>query len=41
MWYNCGRRSVDNCYIMAVYIPLRSFTGGYHAKTPLRCYIFR
>lgn len=25
---------------MATYIPLRSFAGGYHAKTPLRCYIF-
>lgn len=25
---------------MAVYIPLRSLAGGYHAKTPLRCYIF-
>lgn len=25
---------------MAVYIPLRSYAGGYHAKTPLRCYIF-
>ncbi len=25
---------------MAAYIPLRSFAGGYHAKTPLRCYIF-
>ena len=24
---------------MAAYIPLRSFAGGYHAKTPLRCYI--
>ena len=23
---------------MAAYIPLRSFAGGYHAKTPLRCY---
>lgn len=22
------------------YIPLRSFAGGYHAKTPLRCYVF-
>ena len=22
------------------YIPLRSFAGGYHAKTPTRCYIF-
>ena len=25
---------------MAAYIPLRSFAGGYHAKTPLRCYFF-
>lgn len=25
---------------LAAYIPLRSFAGGYHAKTPLRCYIF-
>lgn len=25
---------------MAAYIPMRSFAGGYHAKTPLRCYIF-
>lgn len=25
---------------MVAYIPLRTFAGGYHAKTPLRCYIF-
>lgn len=25
---------------LAAYIPLRSFAGGFHAKTPLRCYIF-
>lgn len=25
---------------MAAYIPLRIFAGGYHAKTPSRCYIF-
>lgn len=25
---------------MTAYIPLRSFAGGFHAKTPLRCYIF-
>lgn len=25
---------------MAAYIPLRTFAGGYHAKTPLRCYLF-
>lgn len=24
---------------MATYIPLRTFAGGYHAKTPTRCYI--
>jgi len=24
----------------ASYIPLRSYAGGYHARTPLRCYIF-
>lgn len=24
---------------MTTYIPLRSFAGGYHAKTPLRCYL--
>ncbi len=24
----------------AAYIPLRSFAGGYHAKTPTKCYIF-
>ena len=25
---------------MAANIPLRSFAGGYHAKTPLSCYVF-
>ena len=25
---------------MAAYIPLRSFAGGYHARTPLRCYFY-
>ena len=25
---------------MAAYIPIRTFAGGYHAKTPLRCYVF-
>ena len=25
---------------MAAYIPLRTFAGGYHAITPLSCYIF-
>jgi accessory gene regulator B len=24
---------------MVSYIPLRSYAGGYHARTPLRCYI--
>ncbi|MBQ8800074.1 MAG: accessory gene regulator B family protein [Lachnospiraceae bacterium] len=25
---------------MVAYMPLRSFAGGYHAKTAIRCYIF-
>lgn len=25
---------------MFAYIPLRSYAGGYHTETPLRCYIF-
>ena len=28
------------CLFMGLYIPLRSFSGGYHAKTPLRCYYY-
>lgn len=24
---------------MAAFIPLRTFAGGYHAKTPIRCYL--
>ncbi len=29
------------CIIFSVaYIPLRSYAGGYHAKTQLRCYLF-
>ena len=24
---------------MVAYIPLRSYAGGYHARTPLRCYV--
>ena len=27
------------CLFMAAYIPLRSYAGGYHAKTPFRCYL--
>lgn len=30
---------LESIIFMAAYIPLRSFAGGYHAKTPLRCYI--
>ena len=25
---------------LAAFIPIRSYAGGYHAKTPLRCYVF-
>lgn len=27
-------------FFLMAYIPLRSYAGGYHAKTPLGCYIF-
>ncbi len=30
---------LESAVFMAAYIPLRSFAGGYHAKTPTRCYI--
>lgn len=30
---------VELLVFMVAYIPLRSFAGGYHAKTPLRCYL--
>lgn len=29
---------LESVIFMAAYIPLRSFAGGYHAKTPVRCY---
>lgn len=29
---------LESIIFMAAYIPLRSFAGGYHAKTPVRCY---
>lgn len=30
----------ETLLFMLVYIPLRSYAGGYHAKTKLRCYLF-
>lgn len=30
---------LESIIFIAAYIPLRSFAGGYHAKTPVRCYI--
>jgi len=30
----------ESIVFMAAYLPLRSFAGGYHAKTQLRCYLF-
>lgn len=30
---------LESIIFMAAYIPLRTFAGGYHAKTPTRCYI--
>ena len=34
------RNILELAIFIAAYIPLRSFAGGYHAKTPLRCYIY-
>lgn len=31
---------VENIIFLVAYIPLRSYAGGYHAKTPFRCYLF-
>ena len=31
---------LESILFMAAYIPLRSFAGGYHAKTAVRCYFF-
>ena len=28
----------ESVLFTAAYIPLRSFAGGFHAKTPVRCY---
>ncbi|ENK1244527.1 accessory gene regulator B family protein [Clostridium botulinum] len=30
----------ESLVFLMAYIPLRSYTGGYHARTPLRCYMF-
>ena len=30
----------ESILFMAAYMPLRSFAGGYHAKTHLRCYLY-
>ncbi len=31
---------LESILFMVAYIPLRSFAGGYHAKTAVRCYFF-
>lgn len=35
----CGMLMASLLFIV-VYMPLRSFAGGYHAKTHLRCYLY-
>ncbi|NFA59768.1 accessory gene regulator B family protein [Clostridium sporogenes] len=30
----------ESLVFLMAYIPLRSYAGGYHARTPLRCYMF-
>lgn len=32
-------KSIEVIVFLVAYIPLRSYAGGYHAKTPLRCYL--
>lgn len=34
----CGML-LQGLLFLAAYIPLRSYAGGYHAKTPIRCYV--
>lgn len=31
--------TIESIIFLVAYIPLRSYAGGYHAKTPFRCYI--
>lgn len=32
-------KSIEVIVFLAAYIPLRSYAGGYHAKTPFKCYL--
>lgn len=34
------RMPLESILFLTFYMPLRSFAGGYHAKTAVRCYIF-
>lgn len=31
---------IATCVFLIVYIPLRSFAGGYHAATPKKCFVY-
>lgn len=31
---------MECCVFLALYIPIRRYAGGYHAKTQARCYLF-
>ncbi len=31
---------ISGIVFMSLYMPLRTFAGGYHARTPERCYVF-
>ena len=30
---------IESIIFLLAFVPLRSYAGGYHAKTPLRCYV--
>lgn len=34
------RKVIQAILFTVLYMPLRRFAGGYHAKTPMRCYIY-
>lgn len=34
------RMPIECCIFLLAFIPLRTFTGGYHAKTAVQCYIY-
>lgn len=36
----CMKMFIESILFMVSYIPIRSYAGGFHAKTPFRCFIY-